>query len=303
MVNGECKMVNSLVVLITGANGQLGQALQAEVAGFPALTLISSARSEVDICDTASIGQAIQRYQPQVIINCAAYTAVDKAEAEPAQAYRINRDGVANLAAQAALHNIVLLQLSTDYVFSGNQSTPYTELDTPAPKTVYGASKLAGEQALLQSGCKGAIIRTSWLYSEFGSNFVKTMLRLAQSGKPLKVVADQYGSPTYARDLAIAILQMAEATEQPRFNPPQLWHYANNGITSWYDFAGAIFHTAGLECTVEPIQTSAYPTAASRPAFSALASGKIQQHFNTAVPAWRHSLKLALSRMLNQAAN
>lgn len=294
-------MTNSILVLITGANGQLGQALQAEAAGFPALTLISTARSEVDICDTASIGQAIQHYQPQVIINCAAYTAVDKAEAEPAQAYRINRDGVANLAAQAALHNIVLLQLSTDYVFSGNQSTPYTELDTPAPKSVYGASKLAGEQALLQSGCKGAIIRTSWLYSEFGSNFVKTMLRLAQSGKPLKVVADQYGSPTYARDLAIAILQMAEATEQPLFNPPQLWHYANNGITSWYDFAGAIFHIAGLECTVEPIQTSAYPTAASRPAFSALASDKIQQHFNTPVPAWRHSLTLALTRLQSQA--
>lgn len=296
-------MTNSILVLITGANGQLGQALQAEAAGFPALTLISTGRSEVDICDTASIGQAIQRFQPQVIINCAAYTAVDKAEAEPAQAYRINRDGVANLAAQAALHNLALLHISTDYVFSGEQAHPYTEQDTPAPKSVYGASKLAGEQALLQSGCKGAIIRTSWLYSEFGSNFVKTMLRLAQSGKPLKVVADQHGSPTYARDLAIAILQMAEATGQPLFNPPQLWHYANNGITSWYDFACAIFHTAGLECTVEPIQTSAYPTAASRPAFSALASDKIQQHFNTAVPAWRHSLKLALSRMLNQAAN
>lgn len=294
-------MVNSLVVLITGANGQLGQALQAEAAGFPALTLISSARSEVDICDTASIGQAIQRFQPQVIINCAAYTAVDKAEAEPAQAYRINRDGVSNLAAQAAQHNIALLHISTDYVFSGERAHPYTEQDSPAPKSVYGASKLAGEQALLQSGCKGAIIRTSWLYSEFGSNFVKTMLRLAQSGKPLKVVADQYGSPTYARDLAIAILQMAEATGQPLFNPPQLWHYANNGITSWYDFACAIFHDAGLECTVEPIQTSAYPTAASRPAFSALASGKIQQHFNTAVPAWRHSLTLALTRLQSQA--
>lgn len=287
-------MTNSILVLITGANGQLGQALQAEAAGFPALTLISSARSEVDICDTASIGQAIQRYQPQVIINCAAYTAVDKAEAEPAQAYRINRDGVATLAAQAAAHNIVLLHISTDYVFAGDQAHPYTELDIPAPKCVYGASKLAGEQALLQSGCKGAIIRTSWLYSEFGSNFVKTMLRLAQSGKPLKVVADQYGSPTCARDLAIAILHMAEAAGQPLFNPPQLWHYANNGITSWYDFACAIFNTAGLECQVEPIQTSAYPTAASRPAFSALASGKIQQYFNTPVPAWHDSLKLAL---------
>lgn len=296
-------MVNSLVVLITGANGQLGQALQAEAAEFPALTLISTGRSEVDICDTASIGQAIQRFQPQVIINCAAYTAVDKAEAEPAQAYRINRDGVANLAAQAARHNIALLHISTDYVFSGEQAHPYTEQDSPAPKSVYGASKLAGEQALLQSGCKGAIIRTSWLYSEFGTNFVKTMLRLAQSGKPLKVVADQYGSPTYARDLAYALLHMAAAIKQPLFNPPQLWHFANTGITSWYDFACAIFHDAGLECTVEPIQTSAYPTAARRPAFSALASGKIQQHFNTPVPSWRDSLKLALSRLLSQASH
>lgn len=290
-------------VLLLGANGQLGQALQAEAAGFPALALISTGRSEVDICDTASIRQAITRYQPQVIINCAAYTAVDKAEAEPAQAYRINRDGVANLAAQAALHNIALLHISTDYVFSGEQAHPYTEQDSPAPKSVYGASKLAGEQALLQSGCEGAIIRTSWLYSEFGSNFVKTMLRLAQSGKPLKVVADQYGSPTYARDLAYILLQMALAAGARLFNPPQLWHYANNGITSWYDFACAIFHDAGLECQVEPIQTSAYPTAASRPAFSALASGKIQQHFNTPVPSWRDSLKPALTQLLSQASH
>ncbi|EIW89380.1 dTDP-4-dehydrorhamnose reductase [Alishewanella agri BL06] len=290
-------------VLLLGANGQLGQALKAEAAGFPALALISTGRSEVDICDTASIRQAITRYQPQVIINCAAYTAVDKAEAEPAQAYRINCDGVANLAAQAALYNIVLLHISTDYVFSGEQAHPYTEQDSPAPKSVYGASKLAGEQALLQSGCKGAIIRTSWLYSEFGSNFVKTMLRLGQCRKPLKVVADQYGSPTYASDLAAALLQMAAAAKQPLFNPPQLWHYANNGITSWYDFACAIFHDAGLECQVEPIQTSAYPTAASRPAFSALASGKIQQHFNTPVPSWRDSLKPALTRLQSPASH
>ena len=290
-------------VLLLGANGQLGQALKAEAAGFPALALISTGRSEVDICDTASIRQAITRYQPQVIINCAAYTAVDKAEAEPAQAYRINRDGVANLAAQAARHNIALLHISTDYVFSGEQAHPYTEQDSPAPKSVYGASKLAGEQELLQSGCKGAIIRTSWLYSEFGSNFVKTMLRLGQCRKPLKVVADQCGSPTYARDLAAALLQMAAAAKQPLFNPPQLWHYANTGITSWYDFACAIFHTAGLECTVEPIQTSAYPTAASRPAFSALASGKIQQHFNTPVPSWRDSLKPALTRLQSPASH
>ncbi len=290
-------------VLLLGANGQLGQALKAEAAGFPALALISTGRSEVDICDTASIRQAITRYQPQVIINCAAYTAVDKAEAEPEQAYRINRDGVANLAAQAALYNIVLLHISTDYVFSGEQAHPYTEQDSPAPKSVYGASKLAGEQALLQSGCKGAIIRTSWLYSEFGSNFVKTMLRLCQCRKPLKVVADQYGSPTYASDLAAALLQMAAAAKQPLFNPPQLWHYANNGITSWYDFACAIFHDAGLECQVEPIQTSAYPTAASRPAFSALASGKIQQHFNTPVPSWRDSLKPALTRLQSPASH
>lgn len=296
-------MTNSLVVLITGANGQLGQALQAEAAGFPALTLISTARSEVDICNSTSIAQAITRFQPQVIINCSAYTAVDKAEAEPAQAYRINRDGVSNLAAQAALHNIALLHISTDYVFSGEQAHPYTEQDSPAPKSVYGASKLAGEQALLQSGCEGAIIRTSWLYSEFGTNFVKTMLRLAQSGKPLKVVADQYGSPTYARDLAYILLRMAAAAEPRLFNPPQLWHYANNGITSWYDFACAIFHDAGLECQVEPIQTSAYPTAASRPAFSALASGKIQQHFNTPVPSWRDSLKPALTRLQSPASH
>lgn len=295
-------MLNSILVLVTGGKGQMGQVLRVEAEAIAALQLITTGRDEVDICDAASIGQAIKHYQPQVIINCAAYTAVDKAETEPQLAYRLNRDAVATLAAQAAKHQITLLQLSTDYVFAGDQSKPYTERDTPAPQSVYGASKLAGEQALKQSACRGAIIRTSWLYSEFGSNFVKTMLKLAQNRNAIKVVADQFGSPTYARDLAAVLLQMASEHAQPYFNTPQVWHYANTGETSWYNFAKAIFEQSELACTVQPIQTAAWPALAKRPAYSVLATANMQQAFNLSIPPWRDSLNRCLARLANPAA-
>lgn len=290
-------MTKPLIVLVTGGKGQLGQALHAESAAFADIKLIVTDMPEVNICEPASLRAALDKYQPQVIINCAAYTAVDKAEAEQELAFRLNAEGVANLAELARLHDIRLLQLSTDYVFSGQHHLPYTENDSPNPASVYGASKLAGEQAMLASGADGAVIRTSWLYSEFAANFVKTMLKLAASRDKLNVVADQIGSPTYARDLAQALLRMALSTNHALFKPAQCWHFANTGVASWFDFAKAIFELADKTCQVEPIPTSAYPTAAKRPAYSVLATDKFAKTFDYAIPYWRSGLALCLQRL------
>lgn len=290
-------MTKPIRVMVTGGKGQLGQALSAEAAAFSQIILIVTDMPEVNICDQASLEAALQHYQPDVIINCAAYTAVDKAEAEPELAFRLNAEGVANLATLAKRRDIVLLQLSTDYVFSGQHYLPYTENDIPEPASVYGASKLAGEQAMLKTGVAGAVVRTSWLYSEFAANFVKTMLKLAQSRDSLQVVADQIGSPTYARDLAAALLNMALTWRSPLMATPQIWHYANSGVASWYDFAKAIFELSGELCQVEPVPTSAYPTAARRPAYSVLATAKFVNTFGVTIPYWRTSLARCLQRL------
>lgn len=290
-------MPDQLVVLVTGGRGQLGLALSAEIVGFSDITLITTDFPEVDICDPVSLLSAINRYQPQVIINCAAYTAVDKAEVEVEEAFRLNATGVANLADVAKQHNLVLLQLSTDYVFSGQNYLPYTEDDAPNPMSVYGASKLAGEQALLKSGVAGAVIRSSWLYSEYATNFVKTMLKLAETRDSVQVVVDQVGSPTYARDLACALLSMARCYSSMVFKPAQCWHFANTGVASWYDMAKSIFELKGIACQVEPIPSVAFTSAAKRPAYSVLASDKFSKNFAYSIPYWRASLALCLKRL------
>lgn len=290
-------MTKPITVLVTGGKGQLGQALQAEAVAFSDLQLIVTAKTEVNVCNPASVQAALTRYQPQVVINCAAYTAVDKAEAEPDLAYRLNTEAVANLATLARQHGVMLLQVSTDYVFSGQNYLPYQEQDPPNPLSVYGASKLAGEQALLQSGAAGAIIRTSWLYSEYAANFVKTMLKLAASRDKIQVVADQIGRPTYARDLAFALLQMAQTYRSASFQPAQIWHFANTGVASWFDFAKAVFELTDSACEVQPIPSSAYPTAAKRPAYSVLATDKFAKTFAVDIPYWRTSLALCLQRL------
>lgn len=290
-------MSKRLVVLVTGGRGQLGQALCAEAVDFSEISLITTDFTEVDICDPASLFSAITRYKPQVIINCAAYTAVDKAEVEIEHAFRLNAAAVAHLADMAKQHNIVLLQLSTDYVFSGQNCLPYTVHDKPNPLSVYGASKFAGEQALLKSGAAGAVIRSSWLYSEYASNFVKTMLKLAETRDNVQVVVDQVGSPTYARDLACALLNMARSYSSMMFKPAQVWHFSNTGVASWYDVAKSIFELKGIICQVEPIPSTAFPSAAKRPAYSVLATDKFATNFAYSIPYWRASLALCLKRL------
>ena len=238
------------------------------------------------------------RHRYDLILNSAAYTAVDQAESEPEQAEQINHYAVAELARIAKQQQSFLIHVSTDYVFDGESNTPYLESDVTNPVGVYGSSKLRGEQALQEIAPKGCIVRTSWLYSEFGNNFVKTMLRLGKEREQLNVVSDQIGSPTYAPDLAQVLLTIAtgEAVSQS-FSDVPLFHYANQGVGSWYDFATAIFELAGLDSMTQPITTAEYPTVAKRPHFSVLNTVKIKKQFQFSIPYWRDSLKRCLAEL------
>jgi len=253
---------------------------------------------ELDITDAAAIDRYVADNQIQIIINAAAYTAVDKAEDDVDMAYKLNRDAVRNLAEVSKAHDCLLVHISTDYVFSGECCHPYKEDDTPAPKSVYGASKLAGEQAVAQVGCRAIIIRTSWLYSEYGHNFVKTMLRLGDERKEVSVVCDQIGGPTYAGDLAQAILLCLTANLEK--TGMQVYHFANEGVISWYDFAKAIMEISGKPCAVFPIFTGEYPAKAPRPAYSVFNLRKTKTELGISIPYWRDSLALIINKLLNK---
>jgi len=292
-------------VLVTGANGQLGVALQNSLVGMTGFTFYFTDIDTLDICDRAAVNDLIRSHNIGMIINCAAYTAVDRAEDEPDICARINCDAVRTIGELAAEANVRVIHISTDYVFDGRgirQSgsidtlcnseftatpfRPYRETDMPSPLSVYGKTKLAGEQALLAS-CKNVVIlRTAWLYSETGTNFVKTMLRLGKERDTLNVVDDQHGTPTYAGDLAEVI---ATILTTDRFRPG-IYHYTNEGICTWYDFAVKIFELAGIRCKVHPITTAAFPTRAQRPAYSVLDKKKIKETFAIQIPVWEASL-------------
>ena len=250
---------------------------------------------ELDITDAAAIDRYVSDNQIHVIINAAAYTAVDKAEDDVEMAYKLNRDAVRNLAEVAREHDCLLVHVSTDYVFSGEACHPYKENDTPAPKSVYGSSKLAGEQAVAESGCRAIIIRTSWLYSEYGHNFVKTMLKLGSERSEVSVVCDQIGGPTYAGDLAKVI--MALVTKDDQQNGVQFYHFANEGTISWYDFAKAIMEIAGNGCQVKSIFTGEYPAKAARPAYSVFNLRKVKEEIGVTIPYWRDSLILIINKL------
>ena len=284
-------------ILITGANGQLGRCLQ-DKAQLPEWNMHQYFYTDVDtldICDKAQIERFVSEHSIDVIINAAAYTAVDKAEDEVDMAYKLNRDAVRNLAEVARKHDCLLMHISTDYVFSGEACHPYTEDDTPAPKSVYGASKLAGEQAIAEVGCRAIIIRTSWLYSEYGRNFVKTMLQLGRERDEVSVVCDQIGGPTYAGDLAQAVMQCVAADAE--HEGVHFYHFANEGVISWYDFAKAIMEISGSRCTVRPIFTGEYPAKASRPAYSVFNLRKVKEKFGITIPYWRESLILTINKL------
>jgi dTDP-4-dehydrorhamnose reductase len=286
-------------IIVTGSNGQLGRSIQELSADYPELSFIFTDIEELDICDRELIDSFFAKENPAVVVNCAAYTAVDKAEKEEKMAEMINHLAVANLAAACKKTGTKLIHISTDYLFDGLKSTPYHEKDIVRPRSVYGITKLEGETALLRAEIKSIIIRTSWLYSVYGNNFVKTMLRLGREREELSIVDDQTGTPTYAGDLAKVILKILQRTSEDKSRfIPGIYHFSNEGIASWYDFARAIFeYTPEIRCRVVPIDTASYPLPASRPAYSVLNKSKIKTTFDLEIPYWRDSLKLCLKKL------
>jgi len=282
-----------LNILVTGQNGQLGQSLAKIAKDYPQFDFIFLGREQLDLSQPATLANALENIAFDIIINCAAYTAVDKAESEPELADAINHLAVEQLAQICNQRRATLIHISTDYVFDGKNYNPYIETDPVDPQGVYGITKLKGEQAMQAVNPKGAIIRTSWVYSEFGNNFVKTMLRLGAERDSLNVIYDQVGSPTYATDLAQAILALLSQPEQ--LNQTQVYHYSNEGVCSWYDFAKAIFEMSGTRCKVNPIETKDYPPPAKRPHYSLMNKAKIKQDYLITIPYWRDSLKIALN--------
>ena len=280
-------------ILVSGANGQLGSSLRKIQATYADYAFYFTDIDTLDICDKKRLVEFIHSNRIRYILNCAAYTAVDKAEDDKDNCMRINRDAIRTIGEVASAEGIKVIHVSTDYVFDGTQKRPYREDDTTNPVSVYGQSKLEGEIAL-QHVCPGAvIIRTAWLYSEYGANFVKTMLRLGKERTELNVVCDQTGSPTYAEDLAVAMMSVVE--HQPFL--PGIYHFAGEGVCSWYDFAAKIMELAGLECHVFPIKTQEYPTRAIRPAYSVLNTAKIETTYNLSIPLWEDSLEKCLKTL------
>ena len=281
-------------ILVTGAGGQLGRELQTMASQYPAFDFVFAGRSILPIDDQKKIDEFFAANQPDWCINCAAYTAVDKAETDKETAFRINGEAPGWLANACRNTGTRLIHISTDYVFPGSSATPLKENDTTGPVNVYGASKLEGERRALEQYPDGTlIIRTSWVYSEFGNNFVKTMIRLMTERPAINVVADQVGSPTYAADLAAAILHIVDG---PRFIPG-IYHYSNEGRISWYEFAMAIREKIGSPCAVSPIPTSGFPTPATRPAYSLLDKTLIRQTYGVSIPGWEPSLDVCLIRI------
>ena len=286
-------------ILITGANGQLGQSLQRVYAQTQTekYTLYSTDIDTLDITDYKALENYIIHNKIDSIVNAAAYTAVEKAETEEEKAYLINEQAVANLAAIAKKQDLFLIQISTDYVFDGTSRVPYTPEMPINPISVYGKSKAAGEKVILDYKIHSAIIRTSWLYSPYGGNFVKTMLRLGKEKESLQVVNDQIGGPTYATDLAEAIFTILG--ECNSFSGTEIYHYANEGVISWYDFAKEIMRLAQLNCEVNPIPSAAYPAKVERPAYSVFDLTKIKNRFNLHIPTWTESLEKAMPELLS----
>ena len=294
-------MPNIKTILVTGSNGQLGQSLNSLATQHPQYQFTFIDCVELDLSNMNSITTYFKQNQFDLIINCAAYTAVDKAEQEQEQANSINHLAVKQLAKIAKQNDSLLIHISTDYVFDGTGYKPYLESDQTNPQSVYGASKLKGEQAIQKIAPKAIIIRTSWVYSEYGANFVKTMLRLGQEQESLNVIVDQVGTPTYAKDLAAAIIKIVDAccANQNIFTQDQkvqLYHYSNEGVCSWYDFAKTIFEQINTPCTLSAIETKDYPTAAKRPHYSVLNKAKIKQNFNLSIPYWKDALQVCLKK-------
>ena len=284
-------MVN---ILVTGTNGQLGSEIKELSSQYP-YTFFFTCKNNLDITNAKDVEAFIRKHHITAIINCAAYTAVDKAESDEVSADKINHLAVKNLAELSKHYALKLIHISTDYVFDGTNHKPYIETDLTNPQSIYGKTKLLGEQALLHVNPKDAIIiRTSWVYSSYGANFVKTMLRLGKERESLGVIYDQVGSPTYAKDLAKAILDILPDIDNEQ---PQIYHYSNEGVTSWYDFAKEIMKMAKLPCKINPIETVQYPAPAKRPHYSLLNKAKIKNEYTLDIPYWKDSLDDCLRKL------
>ena len=285
-------------ILVTGSNGQLGSEIKDLEPNFINFNFFFMDLPELDICNSSELNLFIKDNKIKAVINCAAYTTVDKAEQDTDIAEKVNATGVLNLVNAVAKVNGKLIHISTDYVFDGNNFLPYQELDQVNPIGVYGNTKRSGELAVINSAIDAIVIRTSWLYSAYGNNFVKTMLRLGNERDELGVIFDQVGSPTNASDLAKTCLDILAYSKEANINSKgNLYHYSNEGVTSWYDFATAIMEFGSLDCKVIPIETKDYPTPAKRPHFSVLNKTKIKKDFNIQIPYWRDSLEKCIEKL------
>lgn len=283
-------------ILITGAKGQLGSEINRITKSYLDFDFEFTDVEELDITKPEEIEDFIENKNFDYLINCAAYTAVDKAEEDTGFASLLNKSAVGFLAKAAKKHNVAMVHVSTDYVFDGSKHTPYNESDPTCPDSAYGQTKEEGEKEFLSSGVDGIIIRTSWLYSGFGNNFVKTMLRLGKERDELRVIFDQIGTPTFAADLAKAILDiLIVANKDATKLKPAIYHYSNEGVASWYDFTRAIVDLAKLSCKILPIETKDYPLPANRPFYSVMNKALIKETFSIEIPYWRDSLFVCLS--------
>ena len=280
-------------ILITGANGQLGNEMRVLSAEYPEYAYFFTDVAELDICNEQAVMEFVQANNIHVMVNCAAYTAVDKAEENVELCTKLNADAVGYLAKAAEACGAEFIQVSTDYVFDGTAHVPYRETASTCPNSVYGHTKLAGEQNALTLCSRSMVIRTAWLYSTFGNNFVKTMIRLGKERDSLGVIFDQVGTPTYARDLARAIFVAIHQGVVPG-----VYHFSNEGVCSWYDFTKAIHRLAGItDCKVKPLHTEEYPTLAKRPHYSVLDKTKIKETYGIEIPYWMDSLQVCISEM------
>ncbi|CAG5072017.1 dTDP-4-dehydrorhamnose reductase [Dyadobacter sp. CECT 9623] len=280
-------------ILVLGASGQLGSCLK-KVSTEKNITDIAFPSEELgNILDEELLEKLFSSEKPSYVINCAAYTAVDKAEEDQETCRKINRDGAANIAKACEKHGVKLVHISTDFVFKGDVTGLLSETDKAEPENIYGLTKLEGEAAIAEILQEHYIIRTSWLYSEYGNNFVKTMIRLVKERDQLGVIVDQVGSPTYAIDLADAILEIVESRNESY----GIYHFSNEGVTSWYDFAKAIFDISGIETKLNPVKTSEYVTKAIRPAYSVMDKSKIKSTYGISIPYWRDSLAICINRL------
>ncbi len=280
-------------ILITGANGQLGRSITDLKESCAGMELTGKDIDTLDLTDYEKLEEAFREYSPDYLVNCAAYTAVDKAEEEPEKAMKLNGEVPGKLAELSKKYNTTLIHLSTDYVFNGRSYIPYKETDPTGPRSAYGRSKLEGEKRITSSAGRYIIIRTSWLYSLYGHNFVKSIIRLAKERDKLKVVFDQIGSPTNAHDLAKAILDIIRF--QPSGNPGSftsgIFHFSNEGVCSWYDFAKEIIKIAELTCNIYPVESRDFPTLAERPFYSVMNKAEIKESYGLSIPYWRESLE------------